>query len=73
MKKAYLSCVLFLGFLMGVYNGHIALWADEDPEPRQVFPYAVASLPEADQAALEKGIPIESQEQLCKYLEDFLS
>lgn len=74
MKRGrYLYCILFLSFLLGVHNGYIALWEGEDPEPKQVFPYAVTIFPEADQAALEKGIPLRDRAQLTKCLEDFLS
>lgn len=73
-RNAYLYCILAFGFLLGVYNGYVALWEDENsPAPSQVFPYAVTALPEADQRALEEGIPVAYREQLTKYLEDFLS
>lgn len=74
MKKSHaLYCSLILSFILGVHHGYIALWESEDPEPVQIFPYAVTSLPEADQAALKRGIPIPNQAQLTKRLEDFLS
>lgn len=74
MKKClqrYLS-LIFL-FILGSHNGYIALWRDGNPEPAEVFPYCVASLPEADQNALKQGIEIENEESLLRLLEDYLS
>ncbi len=65
--------ILCLGFLLGVHNGQIALWQDDDPQPIKVFPYSASCLPEADQKALHKGIPINSKEDLARLLEDFFS
>lgn len=58
---------------MGIQNGYIALWHDGTSEPVEIFPYRADSLPIADQRALEKGIPISSQEDLSRLLEDYLS
>lgn len=74
MKKTvqqYLT-LIFL-FILGNHNGYIALWKTTDPQPVQIFPYSVSTLPPADQQALEKGIPIASIEQLHRLLEDYLS
>ena len=45
----------------------------EKEEPRQIFPCPVDSLPPADQAALEVGIPIRNQRDLQQVIEDYLS
>lgn len=75
MKKRNKSFLfsLILSFILGSYNGYIALWEGMDPEPIRIFPYKTTSLPAADQAALEKGIEIDSMEKLVKMLEDYLS
>lgn len=74
MKKIrYLMAALAFSFLLGAHNGYIALWMGEDPEPVRVFPYRISALPEADQHALERGIPISTQQELTKRLEDYLS
>lgn len=68
-----LATLLVLTFLLGTYKGYLALWADGDPEPKQIFPCPVSSLPKADQDALEKGIYIGTNDELSRRLEDFLS
>ena len=74
MKKfRNLYCILLLGYLLGIHNGNVALWKDGDPKPLRVFPYSAASLPEADQRLLEKGIPIDSLGDLTRYIEDYFS
>lgn len=71
-KKILLNFLLF-GFILGVYEGKVALWKDHQKDPIKVLPYQVSMLPQADQKALEKGIHIESLSQLHKMLEDYLS
>jgi hypothetical protein len=39
----------------------------------EVFPYRAEMLPAADRQALEKGIRIESEDELARLLEDYLS
>lgn len=72
-RRGILYYTLIFGFLVGIHNGHVALWQDGDPEPVKVYPYAAEMLPKADQEALRKGIFIPDQAQLNKWLEDFLS
>lgn len=60
-------------FLLGTWKGYVALWVDDTPIPRKVFPYCVSSLPQKDQQALKQGIRAETPEILTKRLEDFLS
>ena len=74
MKMRNFSCsIVLLGFLLGIHEGKIALWKDNDPEPIKVFPYSAEMLPEADQKALQKGIEIKSMKQLYSLIEDYLS
>ena len=51
----------------------INLCADgsEGGEPLQVYDVYTHLLPESDVAALQKGIPVESEERLDRLLEDF--
>ena len=69
--QRYIS--LFLGFILGIKGGYIALWTEDQPEKAQVFPYKASSLPPEDQKALEKGIYIENEQKLRRLLEDYLS
>ena len=72
-KMRYIYCILLLGFLLGIKDGKVALWVEDDPQPVQVFPYHASLLPKADQEALEKGIKIGNSEELRSLLEDYLS
>lgn len=72
-KKQLTQLFLVLGFLLGISKGYIALWKDGRTEPVRVFPYRAELLPTADQKALEKGIPIDDENQLAQMLEDYLS
>lgn len=72
-KKLLLTQLMLLGFLLGIHNGRVALWKDQDPEPCRVFPYAAVTLPPQVQDALRQGIRIESEADLDKLLENFLS
>ena len=73
MKLRYLSALFALMFLLGNYKGYLALWKEDRPEPFQIFPLQIASLPQADQTALESGIRARSETELSSLLEDFLS
>ena len=73
IKKRAVSRILLLGMLLGSYKGYGALFDKGASEPKQIFPYAVSSLPAADQEALENGIPVRNHEALDRLLEDYLS
>ena len=73
MKLRYLSALFALMFLLGNYKGYLALWKEDRTDPIQIFPLQVSSLPEQDQATLERGIPARSETELSSLLEDFLS
>lgn len=62
-----------LGMLLGLHNGYLALWSGDDPEPVRIYPYSARLLPPADRQALEKGIPVGSDGELSRLLEDFCS
>lgn len=73
MKRFCCYFTLLFTFLLGSYNGYIALWKQGSTQPLQVFPYSIQSLPPADQARLQQGIPISSWEQLQMLIQDYLS
>ena len=64
---------LAFSFVLGSHNGYVALWEGNDPEPKEVFPYRVSSLPEADQKRLEQGIRLKNRRELIELVEDYLS
>ena len=72
-QKQTFIAIIILGFLLGNYKGYLALWKENTPDPFQIFPLCIESLPEEDQNALEKGIPARSELELQQLLEDYLS
>jgi len=76
MKKRYLhlcTMALCFSFLVGLQDGRIALWKDDDPEPVKVFPYPVSILPKEARRALTQGIRVETEEELYELIEKYLS
>ena len=61
---------LAAALLLGIKDGYIALWKDEDPQPWKILPLHADQLPETDQIMLEHGIRIRSEEELWELLED---
>lgn len=76
MKKRYLNlCTMALcfTFLVGIKNGRVAIWEDDDPEPIKILPYSTALLPREARQALTEGIRVESLEELYELAEKYLS
>ena len=71
--KAWLCTMLMFGFLLGAYEGKVALFREGSAKPMKVFPYDVSLLPEADQKRLEDGVYADSLNELRKIVEDYLS
>ncbi len=71
--RKILCTVCMLYVVLGSWKGYVAIFEENKEEPRQIFPYLVASLPEEDQKALEKGIIVRSDRKLQELLEDYLS
>lgn len=65
--------IMIVGYLAGIFRGRIAIWQGEDPQPQVILPYHASILPEADRATLEKGIHLDSEGALIRFLEDFCS
>lgn len=75
MKKLSKICILliFAGLILGICKGKLALIAESDGQPVEIYPLFAAMLPAADQKSLTEGIPVRSVEELSRLLEDFLS
>lgn len=58
-------------YRVAVWQGRVAVFEGEEPLPFTVLETPVASLPPADQQALERGIPVSSREELACLLEDY--
>lgn len=71
--QRWLSTVILGGYLLGVYRGNVALWKDDDPEPMRIFPCSVITLPLDVRQALLAGIRIETEADLQRLLEAYLS
>ena len=71
--KRSFPLLLALYLLLGSWKGFVALFENGCEEPRQIFPCPVASLPEADQEAIQNKIPIRNPRDLQQVLEDYLS
>ncbi len=72
-KKSVFFTLMALYLVLGTWKGFIAIFEGGKTEPRQIFPTAVASLPESDQLALEKGIIVRNDRALQALLDDYLS
>ena len=74
MKKTQiLTHILIFGFLLGIYEGKVALWKDNHKEPVKVFPYEASCLPETDQERLRQGVHVDSLSELYKLIQDYFS
>ena len=70
VKRGMMTAML-LSLILGSWKGYI--FNQGEAEPRQIFPNTVASLPPADQEALNQGIPVRTEQQMQQLLEDYLS
>lgn len=66
--RVLITTALVLSMYLGVSNGYLTIFGSG---MKQVLPYRVCMYPQADRAALEKGIPFSSSQELSKLLEDY--
>lgn len=71
--SAWFTAVMLSGYLLGIHRGHMALWDENDPQPIRIFSCNIYTLPREVQQALEKGIRIETEADLQRILENYLS
>ena len=71
--KKLLPIALMLTFFVGVHNGRLALWKNEDPTPCKVFPCPIILLPTKVQEQLKYGVRLETIDDVNRLLENFLS
>lgn len=73
-KRSKRICALTLaaGFLLGLRNGRLTLWQDDDPHPVQIYDIREDSLPPADRLTLRRGIRAENRQELWQILENYL-
>ena len=58
-------------YLIKDYNGQIAVFKYNSDIPQEVLSARTAGLPEFDKIALKTGIPVYSESELARILEDF--
>ena len=58
-------------YVIGDWQGKVAVFEEDQPYPRQVFDVYVSTLPEPEQQKLRAGIPAEDDTQLSLLLEDY--
>lgn len=71
MKLRYVTCLLLVLGYLGLHKGYLALF--EEGKPVMILPYKAEMYSSEDQLTLKKGIPYETEEELTRLLEDFLS
>lgn len=64
--------LLMAGYLLGIHEGHLALWEGDDPAPRYIFSVRTATLTQDQRAALASGIRVPDQEALLRLLQEYL-
>ena len=73
MKRKLFTLLLIASWVLGSYDGYIALYNQNCPQPLEIYPYKTQILPKTDQQALAEGIPVRDADQLTRLLQDFLS
>lgn len=58
-------------YTLSEYNGQLALFRDDQDEPVARYEAYTNLLPPDDVSLLQEGIPVSSQEELQRLLEDF--
>lgn len=60
-------------YVIGVYQEKIAIFAQGDSVPVEIYDVYVSTLPEKDQKALRKGIEVQGRVKLRSLIEDYTS
>jgi len=60
-------------YVVGVYDEKVAVFAQGDSVPIEVFEVYISTLPVKDQIELKKGIVVEGKSSLRKLIEDYTS
>ena len=67
------STVAVLHRILGQWNGTLAIFVAGGQTPDEVYDVYVSTLPAEEQTRLRDGIPIYSEEELARLLEDYTS
>ena len=63
----------FPAMSLGVYQGRLALFLGDGRYPNEIYDIRIRSLPPKDREKLAKGLPVASEEELFRLLEDYSS
>ncbi len=58
-------------YLVGEFNGSVAVFRFGERKPQQVLETPLSVLPEQDRRLLREGIPVMTEEELASVLEDY--
>ena len=72
-RAAESSTLPQVDYVLGEYEGYLAVFRGEQQKPYQVLQMPVQLLPEEDQGAIEAGIHVQTEQELRRLLEDFAS
>jgi len=65
--------VAIQGYIIGNYQEKIAVFAQGDKVPIEVYDVYISTLPEKDQKDINKGIIVSSKTKLRELIEDYTS
>lgn len=75
MRKTFFAntaaLVLAAGFLLGIHNGRIGVWKDQDPQVFRVIPCPVCLLSPQQQSALADGIHLDTMQDVEQLISTF--
>ena len=60
-------------YLLRNYEGKLAVFTDDLVQPDMVFDVYVRTLPELDQQELQRGVRVQSYDELTALIEDYIS
>ena len=60
-------------YIIGEYDGLIALFENGSEKPKKVYPVFASSLPESDYERIKSGIKAENEDIAAAILDDYLS
>lgn len=58
-------------YILSSYNGMVAVFVPEDDAPTYVTQTPVSCLPSSDRKVIKEGLPIYTEEELTRLLEDY--
>lgn len=65
--------LILASLFLGLHGKNLALLDGNTGKAIEIYPLSVSMLPKADQENLRRGITVESEEDLSRLLEDYLS